>query len=274
VWSISGALPAGLTMSSTGVISGTPTTTGQSMITVNVKDSEQTPQTAQVALALEVASGVQTSTGAGQSPSQYYGPGIDMISLSNFAFDSATYYVDYTFTAQETGSVETLMPYFIDCEVETNNSCATGTGLYGGGNGAELEVNIYPDNGSGTPDMNAQPLGSITPFWVCGGGEITSACRQQSSTFRVLNFEQPVSVVSGTEYHVVFQNIASDPADNFSSLDASLSPSSLTCPNVGSTAQPTTRRLSISHIPTAFTRATATRTSVILAPRLADPTIS
>ncbi len=240
VWSASGAMPAGVTMSSTGVISGTPTTAGQSMISVNVKDSEQTPQTAQVSLALDVANAAPTSTSGSQSSSSpYYGPGISMISLNNFALDTATEYVDYTFTAQQTGSVQTLMPYFVDCKIETSNACTTGAGLYGSGDGAELQITVYPDNGSGKPDMNGQPLGSVVPFWVCGGGAITTACRTESNTFRQLSFEQPISVVAGTEYHVVFQNIASDPGTNFSSLDEIYSPTSMTCPNVTSPAQPT-----------------------------------
>jgi len=234
-WSASGAMPAGVTLSSTGVISGTPAATGQSMIAVAVKDSEETPQTAQVTLALDVA----TPTSAGQSSSPYYGPGINMIALNNFALDSAEEYVDYTFTAQQTGSVDTLMPYFVNCKTETSNECTTGAGLYGSGDGAEMQINVYPDNGSGQPDMNATPLGGITPFWVCGGGAITEACRTQANTFRKLSFEQPVSVVAGTEYHIVFRNIASDPADNFSSVDESWSPASLTCPNVANPAQPT-----------------------------------
>ena len=238
-WSVSGALPAGLTMSPTGVLSGTPAATGQFMIAVQVTDSEPTPQSAQVTLAFDVASGAQGATSGGQSSSQYFGPGINMISLNNFALNSATEYVDYTFIAQQTGSVASLMPYFVDCKVETSNSCATGAGLYGGGDGAELQVNVYPDNGSGEPDMAAQPLGSVTPFWVCGGGPITSTCRQASYTFRMLNFAQPVAVVAGMEYHVVFRNIASSPTVNFSSLDASLSPTSLGCPTVNSPAQPT-----------------------------------
>jgi hypothetical protein len=239
VWSASGSLPAGLTMSSTGVVSGTPTAAGQSMLTVNVKDTEQNPQTAQVTLALDVAAGVQTSTTTGQSSSKYFGPGINMISLNNYALNSAGEYVDYTFTAQQTGSISTLMPYFVDCKTETTTSCATGTGLYGGGDGAELQINVYPDNGSGAPDMAARPLGSVTPFWVCGGGPITEACRTQTNTFRKLSFEQPLSVVAGTQYHIVFRNIASNPSTNFSSLDGILSPTSLTCPGVASPAQPT-----------------------------------
>jgi len=238
-WSISGAMPSGLTMSSAGVLSGTPTAAGQSTITVEVKDSEPTPQTSQVPLALDVATGVSNSAASTPSTPQYYGPGINMISLNNFALDSAEEYVDYTFTAQQTGSIETMMPYFVDCKTETSNECTTGTGLYGGGNGAELQINVYPDNGSGEPDMGAKPLASITPFWVCGGGAITEACRTQANTFRKLSFEEPLSVVVGTEYHIVFRNIASDPSVNFSSVDESWSSSSLTCPSVTAAANPT-----------------------------------
>jgi hypothetical protein len=240
VWSASGAMPAGVTMSSAGVISGTPTAAGQSMVTVNVKDAEQNPQTAQVTLALDVADGgAPTSAAAGQSSPQYYGPGVNMIALNNFALNSASEYVDYTFTAQQTGSIATLMPYFVDCKIETSNSCATGAGLYGSGNGAELQIKVYPDNGSGKPDMSAQPLGSVADFWVCGGGPITSNCRQQSNTFRNLSFAPAISVVAGTQYHIVFQNIAGDPSANFSSLDEMYSPASLTCTTVGNPAQPT-----------------------------------
>ena len=47
-WSVSsGSLPAGLSLSSgTGIISGTPTSIGTSSFTIQVKDSESTPQTA------------------------------------------------------------------------------------------------------------------------------------------------------------------------------------------------------------------------------------
>jgi hypothetical protein len=164
---------------------------------------------------------------------------MNMISLNNFALDSASEYVDYTFTAQQTGAIATLMPYFVDCKIETSNACTTGAGLYGSGIGAELQINVYPDNGSGKPDMGAQPLGSITPFWVCGGGAITSACRVLSNTFRKLTFAKAVSVVAGTEYHIVFRNIASNAGTNFSSLDEILSSTSLTCPNTSNPAQPT-----------------------------------
>jgi len=45
-WSISGALPAGVSMSATGVIAGIPTQAGQFQFTATVKDSSSPPQSA------------------------------------------------------------------------------------------------------------------------------------------------------------------------------------------------------------------------------------
>jgi hypothetical protein len=54
-WSVSaGSLPAGLTLSTSGVISGTPTTQGTSTFTVQVTDSQTTPATATAALSLTI----------------------------------------------------------------------------------------------------------------------------------------------------------------------------------------------------------------------------
>jgi hypothetical protein len=54
-WTItSGTLPTGLTLSTSGVISGTPTQTGSFTFTVQVQDSETTPQTATQSLTLVV----------------------------------------------------------------------------------------------------------------------------------------------------------------------------------------------------------------------------
>jgi hypothetical protein len=56
-WSIaSGSLPAGLTLSSSGTLSGTPTTAGTSSFSIRAKDSESTPQTASKSLSMTIAS--------------------------------------------------------------------------------------------------------------------------------------------------------------------------------------------------------------------------
>ena len=54
-WTLaSGSLPAGLTLSSAGAISGTPTTAGSSTFTVEVADSEPTPSTASAQLSITI----------------------------------------------------------------------------------------------------------------------------------------------------------------------------------------------------------------------------
>jgi hypothetical protein len=78
-WSInSGALPAGLTLSSAGTISGTPTANGSSTFTVKVTDSTKpTPKTATQSLSITIASTVPavqittTSVPAGQTGTAY-----------------------------------------------------------------------------------------------------------------------------------------------------------------------------------------------------------
>ena len=55
-WSVSsGSLPAGTALSPTGIVSGTPTTAGASSFTVEVKDSESTPQTATASLTISIS---------------------------------------------------------------------------------------------------------------------------------------------------------------------------------------------------------------------------
>ena len=74
-WSIvpgSGNLPTGLSLSSTGEITGTPTASGTSNFTVQVQDAESTPATATKALSITVADIIVTNaalpTGTRQVP--------------------------------------------------------------------------------------------------------------------------------------------------------------------------------------------------------------
>jgi len=75
-WSLdAGALPDGLTLSSGGLISGTPTTTGTSNFTVKVTDSQITPATDTQALSITisiVALDITTTSLAGATVNQAY----------------------------------------------------------------------------------------------------------------------------------------------------------------------------------------------------------
>ena len=77
-WSISSAnLPAGLTLSSSGAISGTPTQSGNFSFSVSVKDSGSSPQTASQAFSINIIAATPTlqittsSLPAGQVQSPY-----------------------------------------------------------------------------------------------------------------------------------------------------------------------------------------------------------
>ena len=75
-WSLaSGSLPAGLTMSSSGVISGTPTASGNANFTVSVTDSSSPTQTASLSESITVSSSqlaiTTTSLAGGQATTAY-----------------------------------------------------------------------------------------------------------------------------------------------------------------------------------------------------------
>jgi hypothetical protein len=80
-WSATG-LPAGLTLGSNGIISGTPTTTGSSSITFTVADSASPTLTAKATLSISVTAAIQpltiTSTGlAGATSNKPYSASLD-----------------------------------------------------------------------------------------------------------------------------------------------------------------------------------------------------
>ena len=55
-WTLSGTLPSGLSLNSSGVIAGTPTATGSATFTVHVADSEHPPATASAQLSITINS--------------------------------------------------------------------------------------------------------------------------------------------------------------------------------------------------------------------------
>ncbi len=68
-WSITGgALPSGLALGAGGVLAGTPTAVGSSTFTIQVADSESTPQTTTVSVALAIGDGAVAITTASPLP--------------------------------------------------------------------------------------------------------------------------------------------------------------------------------------------------------------
>ena len=76
-WSISsGALPAGLSLSSAGVISGTPTTAGTSNFTVQVADSVGGTATKDLSITIEVVKASTTTTVMSSENPSIYGDSV------------------------------------------------------------------------------------------------------------------------------------------------------------------------------------------------------
>jgi hypothetical protein len=85
-WTLSsGSLPAGLTLSSAGVISGTPTAAGSSTFTVQVADSEHPPATASAQLSITVNSGGNGGSGSLQGNYAFYLNGFNSAGLWTLA---------------------------------------------------------------------------------------------------------------------------------------------------------------------------------------------
>ncbi len=86
-WSVaSGALPSGLTLSTSGIISGTPATSGTSSFSVMVKDAESTPMTATSTFSLTIA-----------PPAT--------LTLTTSSFANGTVGIAYSATLQATGGI-------------------------------------------------------------------------------------------------------------------------------------------------------------------------
>ena len=85
-----GSLPAGLTLSTTGVISGTPTAVGASSFTVTATDTEPTPQTASLPLVLLVTYPTTANDSELDGPYAFLFQGYDDVAAGLFAYKTAT----------------------------------------------------------------------------------------------------------------------------------------------------------------------------------------
>lgn len=201
VWSTTSTLPAGLTLSSAGLISGTPTTAGQSMLTVNVADSEQSPQTAQVNLSLDVANAVQAASTTSSITPEFYGAGRGADSLANCVVGPAGDVIAYRFVAEHNGPLSRVRFYIIPDKAG-----------YAGGTAGQLKVSIETDDGTTAHNPSGRVLASAeiaNPLAVTGWQRY----------FPLVTFSTPPSLTAGDFYHVVFTNINASPSINFFSVD-------------------------------------------------------
>jgi hypothetical protein len=188
-------------MSSSGAISGTPTTAGQSTVTVDVEDSEQAPQSANLTLALDIANATQpTSSDSGATP-QFYGAGRGADALGNCAVGPYGIEVAYRFVAQHTGALSRVRFYIIPDKAG-----------YAGGTAGQLKVSIETDDGTSAHNPSGKVLASAeieNPLAVTGWQRY----------FPSVSFSTPPDLNAGVLYHVVFTNVNPSPSVNFLSVD-------------------------------------------------------
>lgn len=113
-----GALPAGLTLSSAGVVSGTPTAVGASTFTVTATDSEATPKTAALPLVLLVTYAVTPNDPELSGPYAFLFQGYDDSLAGVLAYQTATV---GSFTADGAGAIGAG-------ELDSNHQTSTATG--------------------------------------------------------------------------------------------------------------------------------------------------
>ena len=126
-----GGLPPGLSFSSDGTISGTPTKAGASSFTVTVTDTEGTPQTASLPLVLLVVYPATTQDAELIGPYAFLFQGYDDVAAGVLAYQMAT----------------------------IGSFTADGTGIVGDG---ELDSNHQSSNPSGNTIASHQFLGTYT----------------------------------------------------------------------------------------------------------------
>lgn len=113
-----GALPAGLNLSGTGVIGGTPTSAGAYSFTVTATDSEGTPQTKSLPLLLLVAYAPTASDAEFTGPYAFLFQGYDDAAAGLLTYQTAT---AGSLTANGTGVVSSG-------ELDSNHQSSTATG--------------------------------------------------------------------------------------------------------------------------------------------------
>ncbi|MEZ2347772.1 beta strand repeat-containing protein [Terriglobus sp. RCC_193] len=85
-----GSLPAGLSLSGAGVVSGTPTAVGASSFTVTATDSQSTPQTASLALTMQVVYPTTPYDALLNGPYAFLFQGYDDVLVGVLAYQTAT----------------------------------------------------------------------------------------------------------------------------------------------------------------------------------------
>jgi beta-glucosidase len=172
-------LPAGLSVSAAGVISGTPTTNGTSTVTVTTKDGNGA--SASQSFVWTVAPGTAVSTAAPTGPiTGYQGLCLDDRSASTALFNPIQVYTCNSTNAQQwtpesNGTLEVLgMCLDVDAAGTANGTLVdlytcNGTGAQQWQAQANGEL-INPNSGKCLDDTGFGGAGTQVQIWACGDG--------------------------------------------------------------------------------------------------------
>jgi hypothetical protein len=131
----------------------------------------------------------------------------DLVNLNVQRTNGLDFIVSTRFRALKSGDAEQVQIWFQD-----------GTG-YAGGTGGTARFRIFPDNGSGKPNMGTTPLASLSyPIQNMvrqSNGSGVFVPRNSANLFPVLTLTPTTPLVAGQLYHMVLDNTAADPVSNF-----------------------------------------------------------
>jgi len=199
-WSVSaGTLPAGLTLSSSGLLSGTPTTVGSSTFTVQVVDGSGQSATESVAL-------VVTDKPAAPAPPTATA-GITSATVAWVApANNGSAITGYVVTPYQAGVAQTPVSY------DATATTRTLTGLTAG---SSYTFTVAATNATGTSAPSAQST-AVTPYALPGAPTISAATAADSAA--TLTWTAPSSNGSAITGYVVTPYIGStaQPTQTFS----------------------------------------------------------
>jgi hypothetical protein len=200
---------AALTSPTTVQTSFTPDVAGNYMVSLVVRDSSGLSSTpSSVTVTANTPIGVQTNCYG-----TYWRWAAD--GLGNVQVGSDNYYdkVTYRIRAQNTGQVDSVRCYWM---------VATGK-TYSSGDGGIIRCELQTDDGTANhlPSGNVLASFQITVNAVQGANTANSlfGTLHNGCSFNRLYFNSPATLQVGQLYHIVFTNPASDPVNNYWSVD-------------------------------------------------------
>ena len=122
-WTVtSGALPAGLTLSTTGLISGTPTTQGVASFTVQVSDSQTPASTASSPLSLTINGPTSRLNGNYVFSFTGYSGGASVVQAGSFTADGVGNLTNGLMDSNSASGVQAKLPFTGTYSIDTSNT--------------------------------------------------------------------------------------------------------------------------------------------------------